>query len=307
MNFKRLLQFVVTLASLLVAESVIAQVTGGPGRPRVIPPPTCAAPATAAFPGGYRADVYCNNQLIGGIGSTGALARANSQAFASLLSLSNGQAWYLPSSEYVRAIQGGYIAKFYSSGGYISGLGSTATAAGENAFAFAQLNAATGKRAYYALPSQGAVGEILYAFAGGFVANFYDRNVAASGVGSTLTAAGVNAYGFAEISEISGRRYSLHPTNVNWVQGGYVVTFSNSGGSVSGVGDTATAAGLNALGFGAVHVYGNRPCSTNTSSISYGSGQYRVSFFCVSRVIEGFGRTITAAGEDALRKAQDQW
>jgi hypothetical protein len=166
-----------------------------------------------------------------------------------------------------------------------------------NALGFAQLESSGGRRC-------STSPESFRTFPGGYVLNFSCSGYTISGVGSTATDGGTNALLFGQVEATGGRRCSASPQSIFSFQGGYLVNFSCSGYTISGVGSTATDAGINGGDFASLEAVGGRRCSTTLTSIRAVPGGYEVRFTCSGRGVTGFGSTATAAGQDALVQAE---
>lgn len=152
------------------------------------------------FPGGHIVERTCNGRVVSGMGSTLTEAQANLAQFTGLVPTRYCRV--TPSA--LAAFPGGYINKFdcvdaFGGGYQVGGLGSTATATGDNAFRQAQLYAATNDVACRVNLSD------LSQYVGGFKAQANCNRKPGfgtpiiSGVGSTATDTGINVRGFAEL------------------------------------------------------------------------------------------------------------
>lgn len=191
-----------------------------------------------SFPGGYVSDFFCSGLTISGLGSTATDSARNALGFAQV-DADGGRRCSISTSS-ISTFPGGYVADFSCSGLPISGIGTTPSDTGNNALAFAQVEAGGGRRCSTS-PSS------MEAFPGGYVADFTCNGLPISGVGTTVTDAGINASDFALLESAGGPRCSTSRASVQAVPGGYQVRFTCDGQGVTGVGSTVTAAGQNAL------------------------------------------------------------
>lgn len=226
---------VLVAASWFVPTQAHAQVTCG----------TTSVKQT--FPGGHIVERTCNSRLIAGVGSNLTAAQSNLSNFTTLMPAKACRAGSDPIAQFA----GGYrttlqCTDIYGAGYHVSGVGSTATDAGQNAFTFAQLYTAINDVAC-SINNYNISG-----FTGGFkvdtncVKTGLPQQAIVTGIGSTATDAGINARGFAELVA-SGKRCQM--TSPVTYSGGrlFRATYSCSGLLVYGAGSTVTAAGNDAL------------------------------------------------------------
>jgi hypothetical protein len=178
-----------------------------------------------------------------------------------------------PSTE---VVQGGYVVTRYCDGRRFRGVGSTIDDAVANINAMASL-VPYGIRCTYSGVEGGP---------GAFITDFTCTTIDSEGgpinvfsnlgeIGTTLTDAGNNAYGFAQLYAVT--RYKCRPSQTVAVPGGYVTDFGcsypNPDGPIqqstriSGVGSTSTDSGQNNLGFAELAAAVDVKCSTSASSI----------------------------------------
>ncbi|MEL1265750.1 hypothetical protein [Pseudoxanthomonas putridarboris] len=210
-----------------------------------------------------------------------------------------------------QVLQGGFVVSLTCDGKRISGIGTTMDTATSNANAIASL-LQYDVRCSYSSYSGGP---------GAFVVSFgcsrpnsdgtTGRSSHVGGVGTTLTDAGNNIFGFAQLYAASnGYRCDSSETKV--IPGGYITNFgcgypSTSGGTgrastIGGIGSTATDAAQNTLGFAELGASIDRKCSIVSAGIVGAAFEVRVS--CSGRSVTGYGSTLTSAGRDALLQAQ---
>ncbi|WP_149196258.1 hypothetical protein [Luteimonas suaedae] len=198
------------------------------------------------------------------------------------------------------AYPGGYIASKRCDGKNVAGVGTALTAAQANAVEFGEVGALGGRYCNYPAISPKA---------GGYLVTFscqpqLSREI--SGLGQTLTDAGINAAGFGEVNALGGRSCKLYDSDVKDFPGGFVATFQCAGSvhlPISGVGANLTDAGKNALGFARVEAEGGHRCTSYTSYVEYFPGGYLIKFSCpgATRVnVSGVGTTSSDAAANAL-------
>jgi hypothetical protein len=135
----------------------------------------------------------------------------------------------------------------------------------------------------------------------------------AGGIGGTLTDAGTNALGFAQLFAATNLR--CEPSEVVVVPGGYVSAFScrdpnatggplNTFAKTGGIGMTSTDAGINNLGFAEVYAAVGNRCYTKQSDIKISGPGFEVKYTCTGSNVTGYGSTLTSAGADALIQVQ---
>lgn len=142
---------------------------------------------------------------------------------------------------------------------------------------------------------------------GGFVVTKWCNGRLVGGLASTLVEADTNAESFGELGDATGDYCSLHFSDVQGFPGGYLAGFWCGGRLVSGVASDATDTGENGLGFAIFAATRGRYCSLHLSNIQAVAGGYQVQYFCNGIAITGIGSTATAAGQDALAKAEARW
>jgi hypothetical protein len=205
----------------------------------------CDPPQTTVYPGGYRTQSCQNGRTVAGIGTTLTNAASNKTSF-NALDQAAGRACSLQNSN-ISIFSGGYRAYYtcYDTlGSYknVTGVGSTATATGINAYGFAELLATYGNACQFNSPPPTTVYE------GGLKVTTHCQYplYGVDGAGSNYSDAAANALGFAELSMQSGRNWTL--SSAVRFAGGYTLTFYRSGGPyVSGTGSTMTEAAFDAL------------------------------------------------------------
>lgn len=235
-------KLLVVMASILLASTYF-----GTGQARAAV--SCGQTSVDnTFPGGVFVQRWCNNSLVGGVGTTIGAAQENLSDFTTLTP-ENKWCW-ASNSNPVGAFVGGYRVTFhctdqYGGGFFVSGLGTTATDAGKNAFAFAEIYTVTDDVAC-------SINDYdIRGFNGGYEVTTYCRRLGygsapISGIGTTATDAGINARGFSEILASEGITCLL---SGNVELDGMLVkaVFSCGGNIVYGYGSTVTSAGNDAL------------------------------------------------------------
>ncbi len=192
------------------------------------------------------------------------------------------------------AFPGGFRADRSCNNRAVSGVASSVSDALNNAQLFGNLGAAGGR--YCNLPING-----MQSFPGGYVANFSCGVATLGGVGSTATDTGVNALAFANLENQTGLRCRVPLANVSAFAGGYIVNAACGNWTISGVGNTAKEAGVNALGFATVHALGGRRCTATLSDIDGYIGGALVTFRCNgARTVSGVGSNVADAAASAL-------
>lgn len=196
-------------------------------------------------------------------------------------------------------------------GRQIDGMGTTITAANSNMSRFMTLAPTRYCRAENSDP----VGQVPGAYRLSFeCSDPYGGGYATSGVGTTGTEAAQNAFDFAQLyTALNGVACRSNNYDIYGYVGGYKVNTTCLGvppyqgqALVTGIGSTATAAGINALGFAELAASG-RTCYLS-GSWTGGAGYFEAFFQCGGSsggfVMTGYGSTVTAAGQDALAQAQ---
>lgn len=202
---------------------------------------------------------------------------------------------------------GGFAVTRCYDGKSVGGIGTTLDAALANANAMSGL-LSQGVRCVYASYDAGP-GAYLVSFGCSKEGVNLGRSSTIGGLGTTLTDAGNNVLGFAQLYGASnGYRCNVDTPQI--VMGGYIAKFgcgyANDGSprasSINGIGSTATDAGVNNLDFAELAATGLK-CATGLSQISL-PGPYKVIYSCSGRNLTAYGMTLTSAGWDALLQAQ---
>jgi hypothetical protein len=189
-----------------------------------------------SFPGGYYADFSCSGGgTFTGIGTTATDTGISVLNFVKHEAVT-GQKCSTDITR-IKAFPGGYLVDFRCASS-ISGVGTTATAAANNALDFAELSAISGGNCTTDITA-------IRAFPGGYQVNHC--NGAISGIGTSATDAAENAFDFAMYGAAGGRYCSTDATGTRAVPGGYQIEFSCNGGRITGAGSTATLAAQDAL------------------------------------------------------------
>lgn len=189
------------------------------------------------FVGGWTARFSCGTKTVSGMGSTLTDVGANVAGFVQYGAASNR--WCTFHTSTLQGTVGGWLARFDCGTKSVSGAGSTMTDVAANALGFAQHSLVSDRFCTLHLSDVRAVG-------GGWVFTFSCDGRRISGAGSTMTDAGRNALGFADVSTVNGRYCTLDVNYIWAYPGGYQAQFFCSNRSVTGQGPTVTAAAENA-------------------------------------------------------------
>lgn len=202
---------------------------------------------------------------------------------------------------------GGFAVTRCYSGKSVGGIGTTLDAAVANANAMSGL-LAQGVKCVYSAYDAGP-GAYLVKFGCSKEGINLGRSSTIGGLGTTLTDAGNNVLGFAQLYGASnGYRCNVDTPQV--VLGGYISKFgcgypddgAPRASTINGIGSTATDAGANNLDFAELAATGLK-CGTGSNQISL-PGPYKVMYSCSGHSLVAYGMTLTSAGWDALLQAQ---